>query len=45
MRSIKMALRDNICVIYSGSAADSFKHITYAVKAGEKGGLDASLCE
>lgn len=38
---VKMALRDGICVIYSGSAADSFKHIVYAVRAGEKGGLDA----
>ena len=38
---VKMALRDNICIIYSGSAADSFKHLVYAVKAGEKGGLDA----
>jgi ERCC4-type nuclease len=38
---VKMALRDSICIIYSASAADSYKHIIYTVKAGLVGGLDA----
>jgi len=38
---VKMALRDNIAIIYSASAADSAKHLAYAIRAAETGGLDA----
>jgi len=38
-----MGIRDSVSIVWSASEADSFKHVAYAVRAAQNGGLDAGV--